>query len=376
MVILHVLAAGQVGGLERVVRSIASGQRVRGNRVVVAPIVESAADGHPFLDSLRGLDLEIVPIVVTSRGYFAERRAVAALCARCRPEVVHTHGYRADVIDAGVARSLGIPTVTTVHGFTGGGWKNRLYERLQRFAFRRFDAVVAVSRPLGDALVHDGVPAGRVHVIRNAWDGAAAFLDRAAARRSLGVPAEGVRLGWVGRLSHEKGADILLEALPLMDNTRITVSVVGDGNEIGRLRARAGELGVADRVTWHGTVRAAASVVPAFDVFVLSSRTEGTPMVLFEAMAAGVPIVAANVGGVSDVVSPAEAILVAPNDPAALAAAVRGTLTAPTLTQERVRAGLRRLARDFSAAPWLERYEELYRGLGRTLSRRPVGSAG
>ncbi len=362
MVILHVLAAGEVGGLERVVRSIAAGHRARGNRVVVAPVVEASA-GHPFVESLRGLDLEIVPIVVSPRGYLSERAALAALCTRRRPDVVHTHGYRADVVDAGVARSMGIPTVTTVHGFTGGGWKNWVYERLQRLALRRFDAVVAVSRPLGDALVRDGVPAARVHVIRNAWDGTATFLDRAAARQWLGVPVDGVRIGWVGRLSREKGPDIVLEALALMDNHRITLSMVGDGNEIGRLRARAVDLGVEDRVTWHGTVPAAASVFPAFDVFVLSSRTEGTPMVLFEAMAAGVPIVASAVGGVPDVVSRAEAILVSRDDPAALATAVRGVLTAPTLTQERVRAGRRRLSCDFAAAPWLERYEELYRGL-------------
>lgn len=364
MVILHVLAAGEVGGLERVVRSIAAGHRVRSNRVVVVPIVESTR-GHPFVESLRDLDLEISPIVVSPRGYLSERAAMAALCTRWRPDIVHTHGYRADVVDSGVARATGIPTVTTVHGFTGGGWKNRLYERLQRFAFRRFDAVVAVSRPLRDALVRDGVPVDRVHLIRNAWDGKGTFMDRTAARQSLGVPADGVRIGWVGRLSREKGPDITLEAFARIDSDRITLSMLGDGSEIGRLRARATDLGVADRVTWHGTVPAAASVFRAFDVFVLSSRTEGTPMVLFEAMAAGVPIVASAVGGVPDVVSDAEAILVSPNDPVALAAAVYDALSKPMVAQERVRAGLQRLTNDFSAIPWLERYEELYRGLRR-----------
>lgn len=363
MVILHVLAAGEVGGLERVVRSVAAGHRARGNRVVVAAVVAPASTEHPFIESLRGLDVEIVRIVVSGRSYLSERAALKALCTRLRPDVVHTHGYRADVVDAGVARASSIPTVTTVHGFTGGGWKNRLYERLQRRAFRHFDAVVAVSRPLGVSLVRHGVPAARVHVIRNAWDGSGEFLDRAAARQRLGVPADGVRVGWAGRVSREKGADVVLEAVALMTDHRVALSVLGDGNELGRLRARAEELGVADRVTWHGAVPGAASVFPAFDVFVLSSRTEGTPMVLFEAMAAGVPIVAAAVGGVPDVVSQAEAILVPPNDPAALASAVGGVITAPTLSRERVRASRRRLACHFAAAPWLERYEELYRGL-------------
>src|SRR2546429_211481 len=85
------------------------------------------------------------------------QRGVAAACNRLRPTIVHTDGYRPDVVDASVARRRGIPTVTTVHGFTGGGWKNGLYERLQRRAFRRLDAVVAASEPLKAQLTRAGV---------------------------------------------------------------------------------------------------------------------------------------------------------------------------------------------------------------------------
>src|SRR5713101_3623616 len=95
--------------------------------------------------------------------------AMLELGRRLRPAVVHTHGYRPDVVDAGAARRLGIPTVTTVHGFTGGGWKNRFYERVQRRSHRRFDAVVAVSRPLVEQLLRDGVPPRRLHLVQNAW---------------------------------------------------------------------------------------------------------------------------------------------------------------------------------------------------------------
>src|SRR6266849_1325824 len=148
MIVLHVLAAGEVGGLERVVRSLAAGHRALGHAVRVAAVLEPRSSTHPFVRALDGEGLEIIAITVERRAYLKERAAVAALCSRLHPDVVHTHGYRADIVDAGVARRLGIPTVTTVHGFTGGDWKNRLYESLQRRALRRFDAVVAVSRPL------------------------------------------------------------------------------------------------------------------------------------------------------------------------------------------------------------------------------------
>ena len=99
----------------------------------------------------------------------------------------------------------------------------------------------------------------------------------------------------------------------------------------------------------------------AFDVFVLSSRTEGTPIALFEAMAAGVPIVATRVGGVPDVVSPLEAALVPAEDPVALAAEIRAIYRDPATGQRRARAARARLERDFSVAPWLDRYEAIYR---------------
>jgi glycosyltransferase involved in cell wall biosynthesis len=300
---------------------------------------------------------------VAPRSYLSERAAIAKLCRRLHPDVFHTHGYRADVVDAGVARGLRIPTVTTVHGFTGGDWKGRLYERLQRHAYRKFDAVVAVAEPMADILVRGGVRRKRMHLIQNAWDGTVTFLDRQAARQALGVPAQGIRVGWVGRVSHEKGPDVVLDAIALLTDPRVTLSMVGDGDARVALQARGATLGVADRITWHGTVYDAARLFPAFDVFVLSSRTEGTPIALFEAMAAGVPIVASAVGGVPDVVSSLEAMLVTQEDPAALAVAIAETLSDSTAARERARAARQRLEREFAVQPWLERYEALYTSL-------------
>ena len=372
MVILHVLWPNAVGGLERVVRSLATGHRALGHRVCVAVIHEREQEDHPFSDALADSGVEVIPIRVAVRAYRTERAMIAALCERLRPDVVHTHGYRPDVVDAGVARRLKIPTVTTAHGFTGGGWKNRLYERLQRYAFRQFDAVVAVSRPLAEALARDRVLRGRIHEIRNAWDDAVAFLDHSAARRELGVPDDGFRLGWVGRVTHEKGPDVMVQALALLGDTAVRVSMLGDGRERDPLQKRGQALGVAARMTWHGNVAEAASLFRAFDVFVLSSRTEGTPIALFEAMAAGVPVVATAVGGVPEVVSPAEAILVPPDDPARLADAVRETLRNPAAARERARAAQRRLEREFAVQPWLERYDMLYH----TLAQRGAALVG
>ncbi|MDQ4081145.1 MAG: glycosyltransferase, partial [Gemmatimonadota bacterium] len=287
-------------------RLLASGQRDRGHAVRVAAVVDSTVSDHPFLISLADAGVEADVLKIPGRAYLRERALVRNLCRRYCPAIVHTHGFRPDVLDAAVARRMGVPTVTTVHGFTGGGWKVGVYERIQRFAFRWFDAVVAVSRPLADELAASGVPRQRIHTVPNAYAPTGDPAQRAAARRKLGISDDAFTVGWVGRLSHEKGPDVLVDALAHLTDVPTRVSMVGHGPAREALGARAVALGVGERITWHGVVRDAASLFRAFDVFVLSSRTEGSPMVLFEAMAAGVPVVAAEVGGVPDTLSRAE----------------------------------------------------------------------
>ena len=372
LAILHVLAPADVGGLERVVEALASGHQARGHRVAVAAVFAPGRAEPPLLASLRRSGVDVRPVALAGRSYLRERASIARLCRDMHPAVVHTHGYRPDVLDAGVARRLGVAVVTTVHGFTGGGWRNRLYERLQVRAYRRFDAVVAVSRPMAAQLALAGVPGDRLHCIANAWAGTTPVLSRDEARRILGLPASGFVIGWVGRFSAEKGPEVLVRAMPWLSDLPVTAAMVGDGPARAAAQADAARLDVADRIAFPGPVPDAAGLLPAFDVFALSSRTEGTPIVLFEAMAAGVPLVAAKVGGVPDVVGDAEALLVPSGDPRALAAAVRSVAAEPAAAAARAAAARRRLETAFAADQWLDRYEALYRAVRRTPAARLV----
>jgi glycosyltransferase involved in cell wall biosynthesis len=370
LAILHVVAPAHVGGLERVVLALAAGHVRLGHRVSLAAVVTPGAPESLLVSGAREAGVAVHLIPVPGRAYLRERAAVRALCRSGRSDVVHTHGYRPDVVDGGVARRVGLPVVSTVHGFTGGDWKNRAYERLQVRAYRRFAAVVAVSRVQVGQLVASGLRPERVHLIPNAWMGGGAARDRAAARRALGLPAEGVVVGWVGRLSPEKGPDVLVRALATPGAPQVRVAVVGGGKMGAAVRAEAVQLGVADRIVWTGPVPGAAALLPAFDLLVLSSRTEGTPIVLFEAMAAGIPVVATRVGGVPDVVGEDGALLVPPGDPAALAAALDACLADPEAAAARVAAARQRLSAAYALDPWLRRYEDLYQGV-----RRPANGA-
>lgn len=361
MRIVQLLAPARIGGLERVVQGLAIGQSKRGHQVVVAAVGdEPMAADHPFRTPLDLAKIPIREIVVPPRRYRVERRAIAALCGELAPDVVHSHGSRTDVVDGDVIRKLRVATVSTLHGWTRGSLKNRFYEYLHARSLRRFDAVIAVSEPLAAFLESDGIPADRVHLLRNAFASIADPMPRDDARRLLDLPPGARVVGWVGRLSREKGIDVAVDAMGRLRDQHILACVIGDGAEREKERQHAERVGAGDALLWKGMLPLAGRVSPAFDVFVLSSRTEGTPIALLEAIAAGTPIVATRVGGIPDVVSENEALLVPPEDPSALADAIASIFADPASAAERARRARARLSASFGADAWLTRHDEIY----------------
>jgi glycosyltransferase involved in cell wall biosynthesis len=359
--VVHVLTPAEYGGLETVVLALAAGQAAMGDEVSVLPVLTpNDPNPHPFCQALEERGIHADPLFVSGRNYRSERAGVREILETRKTSVLHSHGYRTDVVDASVAKAMGLATVSTVHGRTGGGWRNRFYEWLQERAWRRFDAVVAVSGKLRGELMATGIGPGRVRMIRNAWSSRGVVVSRDAARDRLGLPDSGHYIGFVGRLSAEKGPDVFIRAAAAMEGIEARFCIVGSGPLESECRALAVELGVADRIVWLGAVRDAGLSLRAFDVLALTSWTEGTPMVLLEAMSAGVPVVATSVGGVPDVVSPEEAIVRTAGDWAALAAAFTEVLTDREATERRVAAARRRLRQDFSVESWVSEYRAVY----------------
>jgi glycosyltransferase involved in cell wall biosynthesis len=173
-----------------------------------------------------------------------------------------------------------------------------------------------------------------------------------------------------------KGADVFLEALAELSDIPWSASILGDGSERPRLERMVDRLRLRPRVRFHGQVDDAASLFPAFDAFALSSRSEGTPMTLLEAIAAGVPVAATRVGGVPDVIGPSQGILVPPERPTALAQAIRTIQSDPAAAQQRAQAARTRLAVEFGLERWLAGYEKVYREITGTAAsaQQPVAS--
>ncbi len=375
MKIMHLLAPADAGGLERVVHALAIGQQRAGHEVVAVPVAEHWSNQHSFVAPLARANVTVRPVVLPGRAYLRERAQIASILGELRPDVVHSHGYHTDVIDTGVARGHGIATVSTAHGFTRGSWKNLIYEYLDRRAFGRMDAVAAVSRLLADEIIASGVPSDRVHVVPNAWSRIATPLPRAAARRELGLPDDGLVVGWVGRMSYEKGLDVMIDALGLVADLPITAVLIGDGPERATQEARTDTMRLSSPVRWPGMVREAGRMFNALDLLILSSRTEGVPMVVLEAMAANVPLIATAVGGIPDVVSPREALLVPSQQPTAIAAAIRTVCGDQASAAVRAAAARARLDAQFAEGPWLAHYDRIY-GMARDRAAHRLDGSG
>jgi glycosyltransferase involved in cell wall biosynthesis len=363
--VLHVLSPAPIGGAESVVLELTAAMQTPSLQAGIAVIgVDIAA--HPFVAAARQRALPVEGTSMHRYRYVAQARAVAGMVRRGGVHVIHTHGFKADVIGGMAGWLTRRPTVSTLHGFTGSGVKTGLLDRLARRAHQRASALIAVSAPIREELIRRGMPAERVHVIPNAVQAPHAPLTRAAARHELGVNAATPRIGWIGRLSSEKGADVFLHALAeIPTGVAWQASIIGDGPEAPALRTLCHALGLEARVEWHGVRAAAATLLPAFDVLVLSSHTEGTPMVLLEAMHAGTPIVATRVGGVPDMLGAGQALLVPPAIPSALAEAIAATLADPDAARARAALARREARATFGMDAWVTRHDALYRSLRR-----------
>ena len=325
-------------------------------------VVEPEATEHPFVSALARDGIDTAVVRVGAKAYFREWRSLRDLMRQRKPDVVHTHGYRSDVIGGLAAAKSDVPRVTTVHGFTGGGAKNRANEWMQVRVYHTFSAVVAVSKPIVQRLRSAGVRDDLIHTIPNAIDTRHPFPARPEARTTLGASNDQFVIGWVGRMSTEKAPDVLVEALRDIRQPFKAI-FVGDGPGRPSLQAQAAKLGLDSSIRWTGMVPDAAALFSAFDAFVLSSRTEGIPIVLLEAMRANVPIVATRVGGVPEMLSDTEALLVPSDQPAALADAISSVRDNPEAARTRAQAARARLEREFAVDPWVARYDAVYRSV-------------
>jgi glycosyltransferase involved in cell wall biosynthesis len=292
----------------------------------------------------------------------AALRRLAATLRAVDPAVVHANATdQGDGLSAMLAAwALRCPLAVTVHLAVGG--RTRHHEALSGWVLRRAGTVIAVSDAVAAHLAGLGV---RPTVVRN---GVPLPTPAPGARAALGVDAGAVLVGGIGRLAPQKGWDVLCRAAPALRKhcPEAIVAIVGDGPERDRLEALGGEYGVR----FVGARADAAALLGAFDLLAAPSRFEGLPLVPIEALQAGVPVVASDIDGLREVVGDA-GVLVSPDDPEALGAALGRLAADPQRRADLAARGRARAAERFGVERMATQTLAVYTRLGLSAGGTP-----
>ena len=324
--IVFVLAGLPMGGAEAQLTSLLEARPVDAGRPRVTILTLTRDRDDALVRRLKRLDVEIATVdrtVMRFPGFFL---ALVRWFRRARPTLVHTVlSGTPGTWGRLAARAAGVPIV--VHSERSFAPARTVWQRrFEPLAHRLTDRFFTNARAVADRLEAEGVPAGKIRVLRNGVDVARfARADRAAARRAWNVDENAVVAGFLGSLRPVKRPDLLLDALAIVPEAERPDGVLfaGDGPLREGLRARVdADPWAREHVRFLGVVPDAAGFLAALDYLVLTSDTEGLPNAILEAMAAGVPCLATRVSDVPELVTD-NGQVVEPGDAGGLADAIR-----------------------------------------------------
>jgi glycosyltransferase involved in cell wall biosynthesis len=364
--IVQLVETLEVGGLERMAVDLALRQQQAGNRVAVYCLFGAG----PMRRELDAATIPVIELHKESRSKAGLVWTLARQLARDRAEVLHGHNPGVHHF-AAVAKQLArVPVcLNTRHGAATS--QGRPYdERYFRLVERWTDHVVFVCEYARAQLEPRlGYPARKCSVVRNGIS-TEAFVARAA---SPGARRPRLRLGTIGRLVPAKGHAVLIDAFSRLAAAvpEASLSIYGYGRLESELREQIRRLGMEQRIRLEGRTDDTAGALAAMDIFVMSSIHEGLPLVILEAMAAGLPIVSTQVGGIPEVAPEGDvAWYCAPGDAESLAAVLRCAAEAPDLALRGGRARELAFSR-YAIAQMADAYECLYRRLLAEIRHRP-----
>jgi glycosyltransferase involved in cell wall biosynthesis len=287
------------------------------------------------------------------------------ICRRERVKVWHGHDYKTNALGLVLRRFWPMKLITTVHGWVQYTRRTPLYFWIDRRCLPFYDLVLCVSQDLYDRCLELGVAAERCVLIENAidTDEFRRRTDRTEAKRCLGLPAQRFVVGAVGRLSAEKGFDVLIGAVEQLVRAGrdVALLIVGEGDERHNLEGLVAQRRLSGQVQLLGYRADVAAIYQALDVFVLSSYREGLPNVLLEAMAFEIPVIATPIAGVPDLVRDNEnGLLVNAGDVNGFAAALSLLQSDADLRSRLATSGLRTIEDRYSFRERMAKIAQLY----------------
>lgn len=342
--------ASTCGGVEAVVRELVS--RLSCD-VAVSTLADITSEGLEF-QSVKCMDLTSL-LRKQARFAFSYPQRLLNFAKRVKPDVIHAHSpfFFTSMAAVSVARTLNVPIVLTIHlgNVDSEGWMARLYERLVcRRLIRNATIVTAVSQ---DAANHAKVLTGRkCRVIPNG-------VDLVRFHPASTPPPMPFHVVFVGRMMPNKGPQYLLEAMAQVPNARCMFA--GDGPMLGALKRRTAQLGLDQRVTFLGACDFIPELLQSAHILVRPSSTEGMPLVVLEAMATGIPVLATDVGGTRELIAGDHAAgWFVKRDANDIAFFLKSLVNNPLMAQRVGEAGRRFVEKYHSWDSIIRQYEEVY----------------
>ncbi len=383
-IICHVAGGGDRGGAKtHILALLTHMDSTRFNCSLVClndgPLAEEARES--------GLDVTVIPMY-----HHLDVGAVFRLrkhFKRIRPVIVQTHGVRANLVGRIAAKMARVTHIlSTMHSLVSLDYPtpfaNSVFTYVDRLSSTLAERLIAVSGQLKENLIQQGFPKEKFTVIHNGIDLSPYQVDgdqvKRKAKAALGIHTSTRVIGTVGRLVPIKGYEDFLTAAGKIKSFEkdICFLMVGDGPCLEKLKEQAANLGISEQVIFTGYRADTADIFFAMDVFVITSLSEGLPIVMLEAMAAGLPIVATAVGGIPEVITHQKnGILVKPRQPNELADRIIALMEDPVKAIALSLAGKRTVRDGFSmdvpAALTADLYDELLNGNG---DRNPAARRG
>ncbi len=365
--ILQLIAPTSFAGAERVVLNLAENIQDDRFQTTLALFLSSKIKKNIFITEL---EKKAIPyeLILMEGAFDVDNLSTLTSIIRDRQiDIIHSHGYRSDILGFICAKRTGIKIVSTIHGWTPTTRRVRLYEKISRFFLPMFDHIIAVSSAIKNDLRF--IPEKKISLLQNAINTDRAMRipgEREAFRNKHNIPQRAIVIGTVARLSREKGIKFLIEAMTELAREKedIVLLIVGRGKETENLQQAARQSGVEQNIIFYGFEKNPSLIYRNLDIFILPSLTEGTPMALLEAMCHEVPVIATRVGEIPNIIEDKQnGLLINRESARDIAEAVRFLLADRATAAQIAENGRQTVCRYYSLENWLDKIKAIYAGL-------------